>query len=87
MSSLTLIRKRCGLRLRQVAEQLDLTIQTVQQQEKRGIRSVRTAKRYAEVFNCDWRELFDDGMADLPLPVMVPKTGQREKGRRAAGLE
>ena len=30
---------------------------TVQQQEKRGILSVRTAKRYAAALNCSWQEI------------------------------
>ena len=60
MTKLADTRRKAGLRLREVAKVLGLTAQTVQQQEKRGIRSIRTAKRYAVALGCDWRELFDD---------------------------
>ena len=65
MTSLALARREAGLCLREVAEKLQVTAQTVQQQEKRGIRSIRTARRYAAVLGCDWRDLLDDGPSDL----------------------
>ena len=65
MTSLALTRRRAGLCLREVAEKLQVTAQTVQQQEKRGIRSIRTARRYAAALGCDWRDLLDDGPSDL----------------------
>ena len=64
MTSLALTRRRAGLCLREVAEKLQVTAQTVQQQEKRGIRSIRTARRYAAVLGCDWRDLLDDGPSE-----------------------
>ena len=60
MTSLAIQRKKLGLRLREVAEKLNLTAQTVQQQEKRGILSIRTARRYATALCCNWRDLLDD---------------------------
>ena len=60
MTSLAIQRKKLGLRLREVAEKLQLTAQTVQQQEKRGIQSIRTARRYATALSCDWKDLLDD---------------------------
>ena len=60
MTRLAIQRRKQGLRLREVGEKLGLTAQTVQQQEKRGIQSMRTARRYAEALSCDWRDLLDD---------------------------
>lgn len=60
MTKLTIQRRKMGLRLREVGEKLGITAQTVQQQEKRGIRSLRTARLYAEALSCDWRDLIDD---------------------------
>ena len=60
MTRLTIQRKKMGLRLREVGEKLGITAQTVQQQEKRGIRSLRTARLYADALSCDWRDLIDD---------------------------
>ena len=60
MTSLAIQRKKLGLRLREVAERLHLTAQTVQQQEKRGIQSIRTARRYAAVLCCNWKDLLDE---------------------------
>lgn len=61
MTSLAIARKNAGLCLRELAEKLNITAQTVQQQEKRGIRSINTARRYAAALGCDWRDLLDDG--------------------------
>lgn len=60
MTRLAIQRRKRGLRLREVGEKLGLTAQTVQQQEKRGIQSLRTARRYADALSCDWRDLLDD---------------------------
>lgn len=59
MTRLTMRRQRLGLRLREVGEKLGITAQTVQQQEKRGIQSLRTARKYAEVLCCRPEELMD----------------------------
>jgi len=56
---LTAARRKAGLCLREVAELLQVTAQTVQQHEKRGIRTARIAKRYAAVLGCDWKDLLD----------------------------
>ena len=64
MTSLAIARKNAGLCLRELAEKLNITAQTVQQQEKRGIRSINTARRYAAALGCDWRMLLDDGESD-----------------------
>ena len=63
MTKLAKARREAGFLLREVAEKVGCTAQTVQQQEKRGIRSIRTARRYAAVLGCDWRDLFDDAPA------------------------
>lgn len=60
MTRLAMQRLKLGLRLREVGEKLGLTAQTVQQQEKRGIQSMRTARRYADALGCDWRDLLDE---------------------------
>ena len=64
MTSLAIARKNAGLCLRELAEKLNITAQTVQQQEKRGIRSINTARRYAAALGCDWRDLLDEGESD-----------------------
>lgn len=46
--------------LREVAKKVDASIQSVHAQEVRGIRTIKTAKRYAVVLGCDWRDLLDD---------------------------
>lgn len=46
--------------LREVGSIVKASIQSVYTQEVRGIRTVKTAKRYAIVFGCDWRKLLDD---------------------------
>ncbi len=60
MTRLREMRKNAGKRLREVAETISVTPQTVQQQELRGIRSIRTARKYAAALECDWRDLIDD---------------------------
>ena len=59
MTRLAIKRQQIGLRLREVGEKLGITAQTVQQQEKRGIQSIRTARKYAEVLCCRPEELMD----------------------------
>lgn len=57
MTKLKQKREAANLKLREVAEKAGVTPQTVQQQEKRGILSVRTAKRYAVALNRSWQEI------------------------------
>ena len=59
MTRLAMARRKAGLCLRQVAEMLQITAQTVQQQEKRGVKTARIAKRYAAALGCDWKDLLD----------------------------
>lgn len=60
MNNLELIRKKSGLSRRELAKKLNITEQSVSQQEKRGIQSTKTARQYANIFGCDWRLLFDN---------------------------
>lgn len=52
-------RKKKNMRLRHVAEKLNVTPQTVWKHERYGVKTVRIARRYAEFYGCDWRELLD----------------------------
>lgn len=52
MTKLKTIRKNRCWKLRQVAELLKVTPQTVQQMERHGIRKPSTAKRYAVALGC-----------------------------------
>ena len=65
MTSLRRLRLKRKLTLREVGAGVHTTPQTVHDTEVRGIRTVKTAKRYAAVFGCDWRDLLDDGPSDL----------------------
>ena len=64
MTQLRRLRLERGLTLRSIGEIVKTTPQTVHDTEVRGIRTVKTAKRYAAVFNCDWRELLDEVESD-----------------------
>jgi len=57
MTKLKQMRKKSGQKLRMLAEKLNVTPQTVQQQEQRGIKTLRVAERYAKILNCDPLEL------------------------------
>ena len=61
MTRLRNLRLKKRMTLREIGAIVNASIQSVHTQEVRGIRTVKTAKRYAAVFNCDWRELLDDG--------------------------
>ena len=61
MTQLRRLRLERGLTLRSIGEIVKTTPQTVHDTEVRGIRTIKTAKRYAAVFGCDWRMLLDDG--------------------------
>ena len=64
MTSLRRLRLERKLTLREVGAGVHTTPQTVHDTEVRGIRTVKTAKRYAAVLGCDWRDLLDDGSSD-----------------------
>ena len=53
MTTLKKLRKNKKLRLRQIAEALGVTPQTVWKHEKNGIKTIRLAKRYAVALNCN----------------------------------
>ena len=59
MTKLKNLRKARNLKLRQVAELVGVTPQTVQQMERRGIWKATTAQRYAKAFGCRWDELLE----------------------------
>ena len=59
MTKLGLMRRKKRLKLRELAAMCNVTASTVHDTEVRGIRTIRTAKRYAEALDCDWRELLD----------------------------
>lgn len=61
MTRLRQKRREANLKLRELANKSGVTLQTVHDTEVRGIRTVKIAKRYAAILNCDWRELLDDG--------------------------
>lgn len=60
MTRLKKLRLKKRMTLREVGSIVKASIQSVYTQEVRGIRTVKTAKRYAIVFGCDWRKLLDD---------------------------
>ena len=64
MTQLRRLRLERGLTLRSIREIVKSTPQTVHDTEVRGIRTIKTAKRYAAVFGCDWRMLLDEGESD-----------------------
>lgn len=59
MKKLKRARLSKGLRLREVAEKLSIAPQTVQQQEQRGVRTVRVAKLYAVALGCKPEDLLE----------------------------
>ena len=64
MTQLRRLRLERKLTLRSIGEIVKTTPQTVHDTEVRGIRTIKTAKRYAVVFGCDWRDLLDEGESD-----------------------
>ena len=64
MTQLRRLRLDKNMTLRSIGEMINATPQTVHDTEVRGIRTIKTAKRYAAVFGCDWRMLLDDGESD-----------------------
>ena len=60
MTKLKKIRKSHGLKLREIADVVGTTPQTVQQMETRGICKRSTAERYAKAFpGIKWQDLLD----------------------------
>lgn len=59
MRKLREIRQRQGMRQAELARQLNVSRSSVCIAEKKGIRTTETAKRYAAILDCDWRELLD----------------------------
>ena len=74
MTQLRRIRLERKLTLRSIGEIIKVTPQTVHDTEVYGIKTVKTAKRYAAALNCDWRELLDDGES---APSDLLATAQR----------
>ena len=61
MTPLRRIRLERKLTLREIGEKVNATPQTVHDTEVRGIKSVKTARKYAAALGCDWKMLLDDG--------------------------
>lgn len=61
VTKLKILRKKSKKKLREVAEKVGVTPQTVRQQENYGIYKITTARRYAMAFdNCNPLDLLDD---------------------------
>ena len=61
MTKLRELRKREGLKLREVAVRIGSTPSTVHDAEVRGLRTVRIAAKYAQAFpGKTWRDLLDE---------------------------
>lgn len=61
MTRLRQIKEATGVKSAELARRMNITRQCVCIAERKGIRNVAAAKRYAAALNCDWRELLDDG--------------------------
>lgn len=59
MTKLKNMRRKKKMLLRDIANVIGVTPQTVQQMSNTGIKKVATAKRYAKALDCDWRDLLD----------------------------
>lgn len=59
MTSLKKIRLARKIKACELAKRLGITRQSVCLAEKKGIRNVAAAIRYAAVLDCDWRDLMD----------------------------
>ena len=64
MTRLRQIKEASGIRSAELARRMNITRQCVCIAEKKGIRNVAAAQRYAAALGCDWRELLDDGESD-----------------------
>lgn len=57
LSKLKLKRLNQGITQKDIAERMKMFPSTVSQQEKKGIKTLRVAERYAKILNCDPLEL------------------------------
>lgn len=57
MSKLTAMRRKRGLRSAELARLVGVSRQNVCQAEKKGLRNMAAAQRYAKALNCEWQEL------------------------------
>ena len=57
MSKLTAMRRKRGLRSAELARLVGVSRQNVCQAEKKGLRNMAAAVRYAKALNCEWQEL------------------------------
>ena len=64
MTRLRQLKEASGLKSAELARRMNITRQCVCIAEKKGIRNVAAAQRYAAALGCDWRELLDDGESD-----------------------
>lgn len=51
--------KRSGLKQREISEQTGISSKTVNRQCREGIRTIRVARRYAEVLRCHPMDLLE----------------------------
>lgn len=51
--------RTCGLKQQEISEQTGINSKTVNRQCRDGIRTVRVARRYAEVLKCHPRDLLE----------------------------
>ncbi len=64
MTRLRQIKEASGIRSAELARRMNITRQCVCIAEKKGIRNVAAAQRYAAALGCDWRELLDEVESD-----------------------
>ena len=61
MTKLKQQRELIGLKSVELARRMNITRQCVCIAERKGIRNISAAKRYAAALGCDWKMLLDDG--------------------------
>ncbi|MBO7148105.1 MAG: helix-turn-helix transcriptional regulator [Lentisphaeria bacterium] len=59
MTQLQIIREKKGITQAELARRVKVARSTVWQTEQRGIKTIRTAKKYAQVLECNPRDLLD----------------------------
>ena len=64
MTRLRQIKEATGMKSAELARRMNITRQCVCIAERKGIRNVAAARRYAAALGCDWRMLLDDGESD-----------------------
>ena len=57
MSKLTAMRRKRGLKSAELARLLGVSRQNVRLAEKKGLRNMAAAQRYAKILNCEWQEV------------------------------